>query len=203
MSRQRSEDARRGRRIQRVSPLLHPPCFQPQSAGGELNHTRNCCQCSKLYIFYLKALAGLKMLTDKSPEKRLEPLQEHLTFPALIYLRWIFCIRDSAFSVMMLVFEWSCSQEAKPGWKLHNFCAGLCLLSIFKNTLDGLLSGERPAEVFSPRFQSIFPSLFSSSCLLLVGRKDVLASEGLILAVIKTSKSLLQVWLNEITSQNR
>ena len=32
-----------------------------------------------------------------------------------------------------------------------------------------------------------------SSCLLLVGRKDVLASEGLILAVIKTSKSLLQV----------
>ena len=160
MSRQRSEDARRGRRIQGVSPLLHPPCFQPQSAGWELNHTRNCCQCSKQCIFYLKALAGLKTLTDKSPEKRLEPLQEHLTFPALIYLRWIFCIRDSAFSVMMLVFEWSCRQEAKPGWKLHHICAGLCLLSIFKNTLDGLLPGERPAEVFSPRFQSIFPSLF-------------------------------------------
>ena len=148
----------------------------------------------KVYIFYLKALAGLKKLTDKSPEKRLEPLQEHLTFPALIYLRWIFCICNSAFSVMMLVFEWSCRQEAKPGWKLHHLCAGLCLLSIFKNTLDGLLSGERPAEVFSPRFQSIFPSLFSSSCLLLVGRKDVLASEGLILAVIKTSQSLLLVW---------
>ena len=89
MSRQRSEDARRGRRIQGVSPLLHPPCFQPQSAGWELNHTRNCCQCSKQCIFYLKALAGLKTLTDKSPEKRLEPLQEHLTFPALIYLRFI------------------------------------------------------------------------------------------------------------------
>ena len=43
----------------------------------------------KVYIFYLKALAGLKKLTDKSPEKRLEPLQEHLTFPALIYLRFI------------------------------------------------------------------------------------------------------------------
>ena len=43
----------------------------------------------KVYIFYLKALAGLKKLTDKSPEKRLEPLQEHLTFPALIYLRLI------------------------------------------------------------------------------------------------------------------
>ena len=38
-------------------------------------------------VFYLKALSGLRNLTDKSTEKRLEPLQEHLTFPALIYLR--------------------------------------------------------------------------------------------------------------------
>ena len=44
---------------------------------------------AKVYIFYMKALAGLKKLTDKSSEKRLEPLQEHLTFPALIYLRFL------------------------------------------------------------------------------------------------------------------
>ena len=56
--------------------------------------------------------------------------------------------------------EWSCWKEAKPGWKLHHLCAGLCLFSVFKNTIDRFLCGKRPAEVISSRYQSIFCVLF-------------------------------------------
>ena len=141
-------------------------------------------------IYYLKALAGLRKLTDRSPEKRLEPLQEHLTFPALIYLR--FC-QSLCLSCKLI---WIANnQEANAGGELHHLCAGLCLLSLLKNTIDRFLCGERPAKVYSPSFQSIYLSalLVLSSCLFLVGSKDVVASEGLILAVIKTASSIIRV----------
>ena len=143
-----------------------------------------------MIIYYLKALAGLRKLTDRSPEKRLEPLQEHLTFPALIYLR--FC-QSLCLSCKLI---WIANnQEANAGGELHHLCAGLCLLSLLKNTIDRFLCGERPAKVYSPSFQSIYLSalLVLSSCLFLVGSKDVVASEGLILAVIKTASSIIRV----------
>lgn len=60
----------------------------------ELETASNVALPQKVYMSCMKALAGLKMLTDKSPEKRLEPLQEHLTFPALIYLRFPLLLYD-------------------------------------------------------------------------------------------------------------
>ena len=147
-----------------------------------------------MIIYYLKALAGLRKLTDRSPEKRLEPLQEHLTFPALIYLR--FCQGHCLSCKLIWIAN---NQEANAGGELHHLCAGLCLLSLLKNTIDRFLCGERPAKVYSPSFQLIYLSalLVLSSCLLLVGRKDVVASEGLILAVIKTASSIIRVKAQE------
>ena len=111
-------------------------------------------------VFYLKALSGLRNLTDKSTEKRLEPLQEHLTFPALIYLRSllhrcfckIICLLCEDFYLWIISLE----QEANIGWKLHHLCAGLCLFFVLKNTIDRFLCGKRPVEVISPRFQYLY-----------------------------------------------
>ena len=178
---------------------FRPFCILLASNPSPQVEDKICCcflpiKLSAVIIYYLKALAGLRKLTDRSPEKRLEPLQEHLTFPALIYLR--FC-QGLCLSCKLI---WIANnQEANAGGELHHLCAGLCLLSLLKNTIDRFLCGERPAKVYSPSFQSIYLSalLVLSSCLFLVGSKDVVASEGLILAVIKTASSIIQVKAQE------